>query len=146
MNCAINTYTATVDGWDFSATAGGGRVDITPHMPEQLSLKFLTTGGMGGDAGHGGHAVLEAYAENGGVYSFTPAMTSPEGAMITAEGDWELQGLAAALVLLGRILEAEGLAKVTSFAVKDAAQRALDAAKRSKEAFSDGRNVQEVTA
>lgn len=81
-------------------------------MPEQPSIRFYTTGHCGGDAGHGGEAVLQLTMKDGGdgltVLSETAGEQAQaenvESVSISVYGDWELDGMAICFLELGRAL------------------------------------------
>lgn len=86
---------------------------FTPNMPEQCSVSFSSTGSKGGDSGHGGNAAL-IFSENGSNMNIQVDLTFTNGEKKTFEdlanisltvcGDWELEGLAIALMNIGRNL------------------------------------------
>jgi hypothetical protein len=82
-------------------------------LPEVLTLNFNSTGPQGGDAGHGGSAILRITSDNGvnsaTFYNFNGDQVAsiggdcmPWSVVINAQGDWELNGFAEALIDLGR--------------------------------------------
>jgi len=86
---------------------------FTPNMPEQCVVSFVSTGSKGGDAGHGGNASL-VFSENGSDMNIQADLTFNNGdkktfddlanISLTVCGDWELEGLAIALMDIGRKL------------------------------------------
>lgn len=86
---------------------------FTPSMPEQCAISLISTGSKGGDAGHGGNASL-VFSENGSDLNIQVDLTFTNGEKQTFEdlkdisltvcGDWELEGLAIALMDIGRKL------------------------------------------
>ena len=83
---------------------------VEGEIPEQVSLDFMTTDYQGGDAGHGGWASMIFTIEGGshqvdivedGVNLFTRENDSGLlKVIVTACGDWELEGFAENLVAL----------------------------------------------
>ncbi|MDD2462497.1 MAG: hypothetical protein PHI97_00705 [Desulfobulbus sp.] len=84
-----------------------------PELPEQCKVSFTSTGLMGGDSGHGANASLvfsengsnmniqvDLYFQNGNQESFSDL----KEISITTFGDWEVEGLAKALIDLGEKL------------------------------------------
>ena len=107
-------YKAEIAGWALTgAVYPDGTVTLTPFMPEQMAVRFETTGRQGGDAGHGGWAKL-SFIENDSHcwYSTHAEILGDEdelrGVSLTTKGDWELTGMAAVLIFLGQILSIEG--------------------------------------
>ncbi len=94
------------DGIAFAARAGG-------DIPEQLELSFATTSFQGGNHSHGASAELMLSSENGrftilvetgdGEKVFAADSADMHGLVVRigAYGDWEIGGLAEALVELG---------------------------------------------
>lgn len=82
------------------------RVDIEGITCEHPTVVFESTGSQGGDAGHGGEASIEFSMLQGG--SGFSLIVSPDNRFvrIAVQGDWELEGLALALLDLGRALMA----------------------------------------
>lgn len=86
---------------------------FTPHMPEQCAVSFVSTGSKGGDSGHGGNASL-IFSENGSSMDIQVDLTFTNGDTqsfrdlsqinLTVCGDWELEGLAIALMDIGKKL------------------------------------------
>jgi hypothetical protein len=86
---------------------------FTPNMPEQCSVSFVSTGSKGGDSGYGGNASL-ILSENGSNMNIQADLNFTNGEKKTFEdlesisltvcGDWELEGLAIALLDIGRKL------------------------------------------
>jgi hypothetical protein len=85
---------------------------FTGAIPEQLSIRFYTTGRCGGDAGHGGAAFIELSMEDGGG-GFTvlsefggkqEQSDNVESVRVAVFGDWELDGMAICFLELGRAL------------------------------------------
>ena len=88
------------------------------EMPEHVSVNYRTTGQQGGDAGHGGSTELELRVDCG-MYTFEiyrgevcvmgvdSGDSSPLTIKITAQGDWEMEGLDCALVALGESLSTD---------------------------------------
>jgi hypothetical protein len=82
-------------------------------MPEQCVVEFKSNGSQGGDGEHGGYATLE-FKENGaetGIQLDIRLTTGQEYKLndvelisLTVKGDWELEGLATALMDIGRKL------------------------------------------
>lgn len=91
--------------------------EVIPNMTEQCVVSFHTTGSKGGDAGHGGNACFSVFGngssypgiqvdmtlKDGGTVSYYDKI---EGVIITVQGDWELEGLAGALMEIGTSLAA----------------------------------------
>lgn len=86
--------------------------EVTAQIPEQIDVEFSTTGSCGGDAGHGGDASITFKMENGGS-GFTLLVSTDHDSFqlddvrkltLVTCGDWELEGLAIALLDLGRAL------------------------------------------
>lgn len=85
--------------------------EYLPNICEQPGIFFESTGSQGGDAGHGGRATLTFTMEGGdgfGVLVQGDQKTTYQQAIkkvsITVFGDWELAGMAVALLELGRSL------------------------------------------
>ena len=84
----------------------------TAKIPEQTDISFSSTGSQGGDSGHGGQARLTFSMENGGVGFGVRFHTDNEATHleevrkieISVMGDMELEGMATALIELGRSL------------------------------------------
>lgn len=80
-------------------------------MPEQCVVEFKSNGSQGGDGGYGGYASLEL-KENGaetGIQLDIRLTTGQEYKLndverisLTVKGDWELEGLATAIMDIGR--------------------------------------------
>ncbi len=94
---------------------------FTPNMPEQCTVSFISTGSKGGDSGHGGNASL-IFSENGSSMDIQVDLNFTNGEKktfnglseicLTACGDWELEGLAIALMDIGKkLLSKDGLAE-----------------------------------
>jgi hypothetical protein len=79
-------------------------VEVRGRSPEEVSLRFETTGFCGGDSGHGGAATLTIGQEGGDFW--IEGTTGGRTITVCVGGDWEICGLVRALVLLGRGLEA----------------------------------------
>jgi len=79
-----------------------------PNIPEQVKVSFISTGSQGGDAGHGGEAVLLLSMTHGGdgmtVSVDGETTDGAETVRISVGGDWELEGLAVAFLELGKAL------------------------------------------
>lgn len=80
-------------------------------MAEQPDVQFSSTGLRGGDAGHGGHAIL--FFNMYGGYGFDVRFKDENGndreintqrVSVAVSGDWELSGMAIAFLELGRAL------------------------------------------
>jgi hypothetical protein len=80
----------------------------TAPIPEKPSLEFYTTGLKGGDSGHGGEACLYLAMQGGSRLhvTFNDDTVEVDSVAISAFGDWELSGLAVALMQLGAALHA----------------------------------------
>jgi len=85
-----------------------------PNIPEQATVRFCSTGSKGGDAGHGGDASI-VFLESGSNLNLQVDLKFTDGKKmsfnngiselsITTCGDWELEGLAIALMDIGRKL------------------------------------------
>jgi hypothetical protein len=74
----------------------------SPGMPEEVTLHFTTTDFKGGNRRRGAEAKLEIII-GGGDHEVVVKNNDPRGKVvcITAQGDWEIGGLAEALVELG---------------------------------------------
>jgi hypothetical protein len=93
---------------------------VIQDVPEIPGFYFVTTGPMGGDAGHGAEAVLEIqFPSTGAVVDlsnseerfpdacFDTIDTLNSTLRITVFGDWEIGGLEDGLIELGRQLAAK---------------------------------------
>jgi hypothetical protein len=86
---------------------------FVPHTCEQCKVTFYSSGHQGGDAGHGAEAILE-FSENGSAMNMTAFIKLKNGKEIQIEdmesislsvfGDWELSGMAIALLGIGKQL------------------------------------------
>jgi|GEM_PF-6219391 len=85
-----------------------------PNAPEQATVRFCSTGSKGGDAGHGGNASI-VFSESGSDLNLQVDLKFTDGKelsfdmgiselSITTCGDWEIEGLAIALMDIGRKL------------------------------------------
>jgi len=73
---------------------------ICSDLPEHIDIRFGTNGLQGGDAGHGGYAILEI---TWGAGSFE--IIHGDGHLVfKALGDWELEGMIEAIIKLGDTL------------------------------------------
>ena len=84
-------------------------VKVIGEMPEHCDIHFITTGAMGGDAGHGGNSSI-TISQDSGTYQINVDQGATElyvnddcnsTVTFTVMGDWELQGLVSALIRLG---------------------------------------------
>lgn len=86
-----------------------------PTIPEHPQLTFISSGPMGGDAGHGADAVLKITFPNTGAIvelsnpeaRFEDHDTQGEEISISVCGDWEIDGFEEGLITLGRQLSGE---------------------------------------
>ncbi len=86
---------------------------FTPKIPEQCAVSFVSSGSQGGDSGHGGNASL-TFSENGSRMDIQVDLAFNNGdketfrdlseIRLTVCGDWELEGLAIALMDIGKKL------------------------------------------
>ena len=93
---------------------------VIQDVPEIPGFYFVTTGPMGGDAGHGAEAILEIQFPSAGAVvdlsnpeerfpdAFFDNMETMNSVLrITVFGDWEIGGLEDGLIELGRQLAAK---------------------------------------
>lgn len=83
-------------------TDKGLDVQVEGVIPEEPTLRFTTTGPMGGDAGHGSNATLEIVVD-GGAYQVDVDKDQHgdiRRVAFTAMGDWEIHGLETTIVKL----------------------------------------------
>lgn len=83
-------------------------------MPEQPEFYFESNGSQGGDAGHGGYALLNikldsssfsVTSQSGGYYDRQlETVEDANEATLIFRGDWELEGFALELIKLGLFL------------------------------------------
>lgn len=91
--------------------------EVDANLPEEPTVRLLSTGPQGGDAGHGGEATIEiilpstgalVVVENGKgetVFEKQPHEVQEHKISITVFGDWELTGLENAVQILGDLLK-----------------------------------------
>jgi len=87
------------------------------QLPEEPTVRFISTGPQGGDAGHGGEATIEIILPTTGalvvvendkgetVFEKQPHEVQEHKISITVFGDWELTGLEDAIQILGDLLK-----------------------------------------
>lgn len=88
---------------------------VHTEMPEHPEFSFITSGPMGGDAGHGADATLKIVLPSTGALvelsgpetRFEQHQTMGSTLSITVCGDWEIDGLEEGLIDLGRQLSGE---------------------------------------
>jgi hypothetical protein len=74
-------------------------------IPEHISLEFSSTGLQGGDAGHGGNATLEINWEGGSYIVNNEEIWNGGQIILTALGDWEIDGMVRAFITMGDLLK-----------------------------------------
>lgn len=87
------------------------------NIPEEPTVRFISTGPQGGDAGHGGEATIEITLPSTGalvsvenskgetVFEKQPYEVQEHKISITVFGDWELSGLENAIQVIGDLLK-----------------------------------------
>lgn len=87
------------------------------NMPEEPTIRFISTGSQGGDAGHGGEACIEITLPSTGglvvmednkgnvVFEKQPHEVQEHKISITVFGDWELSGLEDAILTIGHMFK-----------------------------------------
>ena len=86
------------------------KYDLPGAQPECISLKYETTGLLGGDAGHGSRARLTFDLNQcTGVFEFEVGgnlglLSGLSGMSVIAKGDWEIRSLELAIIRLAAYL------------------------------------------